>query len=207
MTVADLTERATTGTYLPDGEIPRKAKQAQRRPRKYQVREVELPTDRILGAAVTNKPSWQCGQVVAAYSDPLIDQRGDQYTPAADELSRNLKSAMDAVAAGSIGRLEELLLAQAHALQAIFTSFAIKAAGPWSSTLTPAYLAIAFRAQAQSRATLTALADLKYPRQPNFIGQQNVAVNQQVNNSAPAGSQQAESMFPQSRLLERGNGD
>ena len=45
------------------------------------------------------------------------------------------------------------------------------------------------KAQSQSRATISALVDLKYPRQATFVKQANIANGpQQVNNGAAAGA-------------------
>jgi hypothetical protein len=50
-----------------------------------------------------------------------------------------------------------------------------------------AYLALALKAQAQSRATISALVELKYPRQATFVKQANIAHGpQQVNNGMVA---------------------
>jgi hypothetical protein len=103
-------------------------------------------------------------------------------------MATDLRCAIAGIKSGNLDELESMLLAQGKALQAMFAHFAVKAAGPWSMNLTPAYAALAFKAQSQARATIMALAELKRPRQANFIGQQNVAVNQQVNNALTATS-------------------
>ena len=68
-------------------------------------------------------------------------------------------------------------------------------------------MSVALKAQAQSRVTLTALADMKHPRQPNFIGQQNIAATQQVNNSISPGVQVGEIENRPIKLLEAGDGE
>jgi hypothetical protein len=77
-----------------------------------------------------------------------------------------------------------MLLTQATALQALFSHLTVKALTERNTLYRQQLLALALKAQAQSRATLTALADIKLPRSANFIGQQNVAVSQQVNNQS-----------------------
>ncbi len=48
---------------------------------------------------------------------------------------------------------------------------------------TQALMALAFKAQNQSRSTIQALIDLKLPRQPTFVKQTNIAQgHQQINN-------------------------
>jgi len=60
-------------------------------------------------------------------------------------------------------------------------------------------MGMALKAQAQSRATISALVDLKYPRQATFVKQANIANGpQQVNNATHAGEIQP----PQNKLLE-----
>jgi len=60
-------------------------------------------------------------------------------------------------------------------------------------------MGMALKAQAQSRATISALVDLKYPRQATFVKQANIANGpQQVNN----GSREKEIQPPQNKLLE-----
>ena len=95
-----------------------------------------------------------------------------------------------------------MLFAQAHALQSLFSYLAAAALNQKSVSLMQLQMSVALRAQAQSRATITALADLKQPRQPNFIGQQNVALNQQVDNSVPPAAGASEPEIRQIRLLE-----
>jgi len=169
-------------------------------------REVTSPADRPIGARVTNSPQWQGAAVVGACSGPLEDADGDTYAPALDELARDLKAKFAKVQTGDLSDPEAMLLAQAHALQSIFSALALKALGQVGLPSMQMCMSVALKAQAQSRATLTALADMKNPRQPNFIGQQNVAVNQQVNNSPVAQSRSVEIETPPIRVLETSDG-
>ena len=78
-----------------------------------------------------------------------------------------------------------MLISQATALQTIFTSLARKAHSQTYQKHYEAFLGLALKAQAQSRATITALVDLKYPRQATYVKQANIAHGaQQVNNGA-----------------------
>lgn len=176
-----------------------------RAPSRKRIREVTAPDDRKAGAEVASSARLLGAEVIAAYSAPLVDDRGDQYTPTVEDLAADLRRAMAGVKAGNLDELEAMLLAQAKALEAVFAHFAVKLAGPWSMALSPQYAAIALKAQASSRATITALADMKRPRQANFIGQQNVAVNQQVSNGIPTPT--SASRFPPIELLEIGHGE
>ena len=69
--------------------------------------------------------------------------------------------------------------------ETIFTSLARKAHSQTYQKHYEAFLGLALKAQAQSRATITALVDLKYPRQATYVKQANIAHGaQQVNNGA-----------------------
>ncbi|MCW5668669.1 MAG: hypothetical protein KIT86_03340 [Hydrogenophaga sp.] len=94
-----------------------------------------------------------------------------------------LEGSIQAVKAGDMSHLEAMLLAQATALQTLFTSFALKASRQQHLPNHQIFMTMAFKAQAQSRATLQTLVDLKCPRQPTFVKQANIAHGaQQVNN-------------------------
>jgi hypothetical protein len=85
--------------------------------------------------------------------------------------------------------LEAMLINQATALQTIFTSLARRAQDQQYQKNLEAFLGLALKAQAQSRATISALVDLKYPRQATFVKQANIANGpQQVNNGTAAGA-------------------
>ena len=89
---------------------------------------------------------------------------------------------------GNLHTMEAMLIGQATALQTIFTSLARRAASQEQMRHYETFLSLALKAQAQSRATISALVDLKYPKQATFVKQANIAHGpQQVNNaSAPA---------------------
>lgn len=66
-------------------------------------------------------------------------------------------------------------------------------------------MGMAFKAQAQCRATLQTLVEVKYPRHTSFVKQQNVAAVQQVNNGpAPSEASRAREDLPEmaNELLE-----
>lgn len=88
------------------------------------------------------------------------------------------------VKAGDLSGMEETLTVQAATLDAIFNELACRASQNMGTYLsaTETYLRMAFKAQAQCRATLETLAEVKYPKAATFVRQQNVAYQQQVNN-------------------------
>lgn len=89
------------------------------------------------------------------------------------------------VQGGDLSEVEATLAAQAVALDSIFNGLAKRAAQNMGQYMgaTETYLRLALKAQAQCRATLETLAEVKYPKAPTFVRQQNVAYQQQVNNS------------------------
>jgi hypothetical protein len=99
--------------------------------------------------------------------------------------ARLMETAKDAEA-GNMGRLERMLSAQAQTLNIMFTELARRAALNMGERMPAAemYLRMAFKAQAQSRATVEALAEMKNPRAVAFVKQANIAQQQQVNNGA-----------------------
>lgn len=94
-------------------------------------------------------------------------------------------------------QVEEMLLAQANALNAMFTSLAERATKQEYMKNLEAFTRLALKAQSQCRATLETLADIKQPRHVVIAQQANLAHQQQVNNgtgqpgSAPPEAQQA----------------
>jgi hypothetical protein len=94
-----------------------------------------------------------------------------------------------AVQAGDLSGLEETLTAQAMALNAIFGEMAWRAAANMGECIpaTEIYLRLGLKAQAQCRATIQALAEMKNPHRVAFVKQANIANGpQQVNNGGPA---------------------
>lgn len=128
-----------------------------------------------------------------------------------------LQNSMREVKNGDLASLEAMLLGQATALQSMFTSLAIRATSQERLGNYQAYMGLALKAQNQSRATISALVDLKYPRQATFVKQANIANGpQQVNNNGAVGSNpdpyaqartHAEKSAPeQNKLLEAEHG-
>jgi hypothetical protein len=60
-------------------------------------------------------------------------------------------------------------------------------------------LRLALKAQAQSRATLETLAEMKFPNPATFVRQQNVALQQQVNNGAEGNKETSTHTHAQAR--------
>ena len=101
------------------------------------------------------------------------------------ELLKDLRERVEKVQDGNMRPVEAMLFGQAMTLETIFTNLARRAAqnaGEYLSA-TDTYMRLALKAQAQCRATLEALAEIKNPRQVAFVKQANISGgHQQVNN-------------------------
>ena len=118
--------------------------------------------------------------VIDTYQGNIMGSDPDLLT-----LVDGLNDTFKEVKAGDLSEMEAMLISQATALQTIFTSLARKAHSQTYQKHYEAFLGLALKAQAQSRATITALVDLKYPRQATYVKQANIAHGaQQVNNGA-----------------------
>lgn len=95
-----------------------------------------------------------------------------------------LKAQTDELKRGEMTGVEEMLYCQAVTLQGIFAKLLETAANRDSLHQQQLLLTIAFKAQAQCRATLDTLGNIKNPRAATFVKQANIAQNQQVNNGA-----------------------
>lgn len=139
-------------------------------------------------------PSVNSAAVIAAYQGNIAGKDPDMPT-----LMNGLRDTFTEVKGNDLHMLEAMLISQATALQTIFTSLARRAANQDYLKQYEAYLGLALKAQAQSRATISALVDLKYPRQVAFVKQANIAHGpQQVNN----GNDLAHAAKPQSQSNE-----
>ena len=115
------------------------------------------------------------------------------------ELLKNLREQVQKVQGGDMRPVEAMLYGQAVTLETIFTSLARRATSQEYLKQFQAYLGLALKAQAQCRATLEALAEIKNPRPVAFVKQANISGgHQQVNN----GMQPAQ----QAGSVQRGGG-
>lgn len=100
------------------------------------------------------------------------------------EIAKELATAIRRIKDGDMLDAEAMLFSQATALQTLFVDLSMKAA---KQTLLPHYqtfLTLALKAQSQSRSTIQALTELKFPRQV-IMKQTNVANGaQQINNGS-----------------------
>lgn len=128
-----------------------------------------------------------------------------------EALIKGIMATCTQVNGGNLQTMEAMLVSQATALQTIFTDLAGKAQAQTYQKQFEVYLGLALKAQAQSRATISALVDLKYPRQATFVKQANIAHGpQQVNNvdmpSDAVASRGKKQKTEQNKLLEDDDG-
>lgn len=101
------------------------------------------------------------------------------------ESMRTMRDKAKKVQSGDLSEVDATLTAQAVALNAIFTELARRASLNMGQHLeaTEKYMRLALKAQAQCRATLQTLAEIKNPHPVAFVKQANIAHGpQQVNN-------------------------
>jgi len=158
------------------------------------------------------QPSINGASVIEAYQGNVMGKDADIST-----MIDRLRETFKEVRGGDLHNLEAMLISQATALQTIFTSLARRAANQEHLRQYETFLGLALKAQSQSRATISALVDLKYPRQATFVKQANIAHGpQQVNNgtaveagmerSAQAHTHGKETEPEQNKLLEVDHG-
>ena len=154
-------------------------------------------------------PSLNGAAVIEAYQGNVMGKDADMNV-----MIDRLRETFTEVKGGDLHALEAMLISQATALQTIFTSLARRASTQERLPQYQAFLGLALKAQAQSRATISALVDLKYPRQATFVKQANIAHGpQQINNGgadpahcAPAPTHGKVTEPEQNKLLEADHG-
>jgi hypothetical protein len=85
------------------------------------------------------------------------------------------------VKTGDLSGLESKLVSHTITLDAVFKCLINSAAKASAIPQIDTLLRLAFRAQAQARATVAVLHEMKFPKQASLIGQQNVTDQQQLN--------------------------
>ena len=99
------------------------------------------------------------------------------------DVASALRDKVTTIQNGDMKPIEAMLIGQAQALQTMFVSLGRQAASKTSLPQYTAFMNLALKAQSQSRATIQALVELKYPKQATFVKQANIANgHQQINN-------------------------
>ena len=128
-------------------------------------------------ANATIKSSFVNAALTQAFTKDMLPE--NDLAALAEALQVNIKD----VQAGDMASMEAMLVGQAQALQSIFVSLGRRAVAQTQLKHYGMYLTLALKAQSQSRATIQALTELKYPKQVSFVKQANISHgNQQVNN-------------------------
>ena len=127
------------------------------------------------------------------------------------ELIYDLSNKIEKVQAGDMAEMEAMLVGQAHTLQTIFTCLARRAASQEQLKNYGIFMSLALKAQSQSRATIQALIELKYPKQVAFVKQANIShghqqVNNGSNNTSDVHAHAKEITNQSNELLEVNNG-
>jgi hypothetical protein len=117
----------------------------------------------------------------------------------------------DLASSGDLKRPEAILTAQAHTLDAIFHTLARRAQRVEYLNQFDTNMRLALKAQAQCRATLETLAEIKNPKPVAFVRQANIAHGpQQVNNGTVQPGEASRARETENRpneLLEAKNGE
>lgn len=121
------------------------------------------------------EPYWRHGLVAKGIIDKSLGKLPGE--PQFHDYGQALKDKAELVSNGNLKLASDMLVAQAHSLDAIFAEFARRAALNMSDYLgaTETYGRIALKAQANCRATLEALMKLHQPREQTV---KHVHVNQ-----------------------------
>lgn len=135
-------------------------------------------------ATIAGSPIIRGAETGRNYAGPMFGADLDLTAYAAE-----LRKQADAVVAGDTTSIETMLMTQANTLDMMFNHLARKAFNAEYLSQADVHLRHAMKAQAQCRATLEALAEIKNPRAVAFVKQANIAHgHQQVNNGAAPGT-------------------
>ena len=146
-------------------------------------------------AQTITAPVVSAFRIVAACEQPALKEQLD--TPA---LIRLLKDRGEAVNNGDLSHAEQMLAAQATALQTLFARLTERAMEQTTMPNIEGFMRLALRAQSQCRATLETLATIKNP--PVIYARQinQTTGPQQINNGVAAPSRKREIETEQIKL-------
>lgn len=133
-----------------------------------------------LSARALTQPETRAARIIQRHEGDYLD-----VNACADELREQIAE----VQAGNMRRPEAMLVAQAHTLDALFSTLALRSKANCDAGYLDAsdrYMRLALRAQSQAVRTIEALGELKNPRPVAFVRKANIAHGpQQVNNGIP----------------------
>lgn len=131
---------------------------------------------------------------------------GDGESVELSALVAELGKQAEATSGGDLRRAEEMLIAQAHSLDAIFGNLARRAVVQQQWSHYELLLRLALKAQSQCRATLETLAVIKNPPQLALVRQANIAHGPQQVNNGPDPPRTRETESRQNKVLEAQSG-
>lgn len=181
------------------GKISQNSNQSGLQPSNGHADEFTTPESSKATGILATVPSLNNAAVIEAFQGSVMGK-----DPDLGAMIEMLEKFAHKVGENDLSVLEAMLVGQATALQTIFTSLARKAAVQQSLPHYQTYMGLALKAQAQSRTAISALVDLKHPKQSSYIGQANLTTGpQQINNVIQANSQIVDAQNPPNQLSER----
>ncbi len=166
-------------------------------------------TDQDLAARIGLSSAMQNTFIAKVFTEGNVDPLANKLSGPLDitACTEIMVQRLEALDRGDTREIEHMLMGQASSLQAIFMEMSRRSALNMAINVGPAevYMRLALKAQAQCRATLETLAEIKNPR-PVYINpaQVNHANGpQQVNNGCPPSSRvPRENQNPPNKLKE-----
>lgn len=183
---------------MPKSKAPRQSNQGSGRdPAAVIAPTQSAETAEALRARIATDPVVRGVLTGNQYAQPVFGGDVDMIAYKA-QLHQQAKKVM----AGDMSGVETMLVVQANTLDMLFNQLASRAASSEYLNHMDVYLRQALKAQAQCRATLEALAEIKNPRPVAFVKQANIAHGpQQVNNGASPSAHAHEKDLSQSNQL------
>ncbi len=128
-------------------------------------------------ADVSLSASYMAAIISDSFTHSILPKA--ELVDVANALTDKIKEVQD----GNMQPIEAMLISQAQALQTMFVTLGRMAANKTQLAQYTAFMNMALKAQSQSRATIQALIELKYPKHATFVKQANISHgHQQVNN-------------------------
>jgi hypothetical protein len=146
-------------------------------------------------AELATSPSINAAAILESYGKTFGEQN-------LSDLIVSLRLSMEDLKSNDLSRCENMLLAQAHSLQAIFTNLSRRAIGQEYMKNIEGFLRMALKAQNQCRMTLETLAAIKNPPIV-YAKQANISHgHQQVNNARQSSAHAEKNQISPNELLE-----
>ena len=158
---------------------------------------LEQDKRRKFNADLLNDNAFANAAVVESFSKGLLSDLEIM------DLRDNIRNSITLVQDGDLRGLESMLVSQAKSLQVMFVSLARRANNQEYLKQYGTYMNLALKAQSQSRTTIQALVELKYPKQVIVTKQANINNgNQQVNNGVAESARAEENQTEPNKLMD-----